>query len=118
MSRENPPLAVIKIWAAMAWADGTIAPAESDTLLRLIDAAGLSPEDSERAASWLQTPVELDASSVAGLAENTRRGIYRVAAKLAAIDNHIDEGELALLERLRGLLGISADEASRIAETG
>ena len=42
---ESPTLTVIRVWAAVAWADGVIAPAEADGFRRLIDASSLGPED-------------------------------------------------------------------------
>src|SRR5262249_2178348 len=115
MSQENPALTIFKIWAAMAWADGTLDPAEADTLRKLMEAAGVTRADREHAARWLEAPVELDVPSVTGLGESTRRGIYRVAAKLAAIDLEVSAPEKELLEKLRGLLAISPEEARRIA---
>jgi uncharacterized membrane protein YebE (DUF533 family) len=114
---ESQFLSVIRVWAAMAWADGVIADAEAQALRRLIGAAEL--EDDERTAAYrfLDTRVELDTANVEALSEDARRGIYRAACRMAAVDREIAPGERQLLDKLRPHLGI-ADEVAQDIESG
>ncbi|MEZ4368856.1 MAG: DUF533 domain-containing protein [Kofleriaceae bacterium] len=108
-------LQVIRVWAALAWADGTIADAEASALGRLIQAADLSEEERGRAQAMLTTKVELDTSELGGLSADARKGIYRAACRLAAVDQHVAAGERSFLAKLREGLKLSPDEAAEIA---
>ena len=44
---ETQILSVIRVWAAVAWADGVLAEAEADGMRRLIRSADLTPEERE-----------------------------------------------------------------------
>ena len=114
---ESQFLSVIRVWAAMAWADGVVQDAEAQAMRRLIGAAEL--EDDERAAAhrFLEEKVELDTAGVAGLSEDARRGIYRAACRMAAVDREVADAERSLLDKLRGGLGL-ADEVARDIEAG
>ena len=114
---ESQFLSVIRVWAAMAWADGVVHENESQALRRLIGAAEL--DDDERAAAYkfLEAKVELDTAGIDGLSEDARRGIYRAACRMAAVDREVHADERALLDKLRGHLGI-ADEVARDIEGG
>ena len=114
---ESQFLSVIRVWAAMAWADGTIAEAESQALRRLIGAAELEDDERQTAYRFLDQKVELDTANVASLSEDARRGIYRAACRMAAVDREVADSERNLLERLRGHLGI-ADETAKEIEAG
>lgn len=112
---ESSYLSVIRVWAAMAWADGVLAEVESEALRRLIDRAPMLNEEDRRAAlGFLARPVELELHSLGRLARDARAGIYRSAVHLAALDRHIAEAERRLLERLRAGLGLSQAEAVAI----
>ena len=102
---ESPFLQVIRVWAAMAWADGKIADSEGDALRKLIGGADLSDDDRATATGYLATKVELDTSALAGLSLDARKGIYRAACRLAAVDRDVALGERSFLGRLsEGLL--------------
>jgi uncharacterized membrane protein YebE (DUF533 family) len=111
---ESQFLSVIRVWAAMAWADGAIAEPEAQALRRLIGAAEL--DDAERAAAYrfLDQRVELDTAGVEVLSEDARRGIYRAACRMAAVDRAIAPAERALLEKLRAHLGLGEGVARDI----
>jgi len=108
---ENQFLSVIRVWAALAWADDVIADQERDAMKRLIDGAELSDEDRETALSWLENKIELDTDPVADLSERARLGIYRAAVRLAAVDQDVADEEKVFLGRLRDGLGIDAETA-------
>jgi len=111
---ESQFISVIRIWAAMAWVDGVVKPAEATAIRRLIDAADLTPEERAEVVTFLDQPVELDTSNIAGLADDARRGIYRAACRMAAVDREIAEVERGFLDRLRDGLGLSAELAREI----
>jgi len=104
---ESQFLSVIRVWAAMAWADGVIADAEAHALRRLIGAAELDDEERPIAYRFLDQRVELDTVGVEALSEDARRGIYRAAARMAVLDGAIAPQERMLLDRLRGHLGLA-----------
>lgn len=111
---ESPFLSVIRIWAALAWADGVIAPAETVALEKLIASAKITDEERKIALSWLETKVVLDTANIASMPEPARHGIYRAAAQLAAVDLEVATSERAFLVKLRDELSISAEQAKEI----
>ncbi len=111
---ENPFLSVIRVWAALAWADDVIAEKEAVALKRLISSALLSQEERELALSWLENRVDLETSNLDDLREDARRGLYRSAAQLATVDGELADQEKALLHRLRDLLSVDAGVAGEI----
>jgi len=87
---ESQHLAVIRVWAAAAWADGTIAKPEAAAMRKLIDASKeLSAADRETALDFLEHKVELEPNAVAGMSEEARQGIYRAAVRLSRIDREV-----------------------------
>jgi uncharacterized membrane protein YebE (DUF533 family) len=111
---ETQFVSVIRIWAALAWADGVMQPAEAVAMRRLIDAAQLSDEDRATAHGFLTVKVDLDTHNLDGLGDEARRGIYRAACRLAAVDRDVADTERAFLDRLRDGLGITLDVAREI----
>lgn len=114
---ESQFLSVIRVWAAMAWADGTVAEAESQALRRLIAAAELDDQERAQAHRFLEEKVDLDTANVEALSEDARRGIYRAACRMAAVDRDVAPAERNLLDRLRGHLGLG-DEVAGDIEAG
>jgi hypothetical protein len=108
---ENQFLSVIRIWAAMAWADDKVVAAEALAMERLIQAAELSDEDRVTARGFLKEKVELDTTNLGGLTDEARRGIYKAACRMAAVDRSLDEPERALLAKLRDGLGVAGAAA-------
>lgn len=111
---ESQYLSVIRIWAALAWADGVIADAEAAAMKRLVKSADLTDEERDTALGWLDTKVELETESLEGLSDEARKGIYRAAARLAAVDLDVAEEERNFLARLRKGLKLSDDDVSEI----
>lgn len=111
---ESQALSTIRVWAAVAWADGALAPAEATALNRLIRSAGLAADEMAIANSFLGTRVELDLANLDDLLPDVRKGIYRAACRLAMVDNRIAGDERQFLERLRSGLGIPADIAQQL----
>lgn len=111
---ESRFLDVIRVWAALIWADGVIAESEKLAMERLIKTANLSDEERATAMGWLENKVELADGELAGLSEASRLGVYRAAARLAAVDQDVDDTERNFLGRLRESLGISEETAKKI----
>jgi uncharacterized tellurite resistance protein B-like protein len=111
---ESQILSVIRMWAAVAWADGVMSETEVDSLSRLIRTADLT--DSERAAArtFLDTKTGLPETYLTNLSPEARRGIYRAACRMAVVDHVFSATERALLDRMRNLLGVSAEIAQQI----
>jgi tellurite resistance protein len=116
---ESQHLSVIRVWAALAWADGVITKPEGAALRRLISGASeLSESEKQQALGYLDRRVDLDTSKLGDLGNEAREGIYRAAIRLAHIDREFTETERALLRRLREGLGLDEKAAQRVeAET-
>ncbi len=111
---ESSILTVIRVWCAVAWADGVLAEAEAQSLRRLIRAADLSVAEREAAMKFLDEQVSLPETYLTTLSPDSRRGIYRAACRLAIVDRVFSDSERATLVRLRDLLGIPTDIATEI----
>lgn len=107
-------MSVIRVWAAMAWADGVVAPAEAEALRRLISVAPIEESERRAALGFLDEPMELDTARLRGLGAESRHGVYQAAVRLARIDLDLATQERALLERLREALGIDPTTAADI----
>lgn len=114
MADESQILQVIKVWAAVAWADGVLAEAEAEGMRRLIRTADLSNEERTLALSYLDTKTDLPELYLANLNPESRKGIYRAACRMAVVDHVFASAERRMLDRLLGVLGIPADIAQEI----
>src|SRR5207253_151698 len=100
---ESAPMAdsqivnVIRMWAAVAWADGTLATAESESLIRLIRAAELTADERDSAMQLLEEPVEIPELYLRSLSPVARRGIYRAACRMAMVDRVFADAERWML---------------------
>ncbi len=111
---ESQVLSVIRMWAAIAWADGVMAEAEADGLRRLIKSADLTDEERAAARTFIGERTELPETYLTALSPEARRGVYRAACRMAVVDHVFAADERKLLVRLRDLLGIPADIAQEI----
>lgn len=111
---ESQILSVIRVWAAVAWADGLLAEAEADGLRKLIRSADLTPEERSAAKSFIDTRIEMPDVYLQNLNPESRRGIYRAACRMAVIDHVFAYAERRMLDRLQGMLGIPQDIAREI----
>ena len=111
---ESQILSVIRMWAAVAWADGVMSETETESLSRLIRTADLT--DSERAAArtFIETRTGLPETYLTNLSPEARRGVYRAACRMAVVDHVFSVTERALLDRMRNLLGVPTDIAEEI----
>ena len=111
---ESQILSVIRMWAAVAWADGVMSETEADSLSRLIRHADLTYDERAGAREFLATRTELPETYLTNLSPDARRGVYRAACRMAVVDHVFAVTERALLDRLRNLLGIPVDLAQEI----
>jgi uncharacterized membrane protein YebE (DUF533 family) len=115
MSEHNDDLMrVIRVWAAMAWADGVIASAESAAIKKVVELADLDEEQAGTALGWLEERVELSTEGLEDLQPSAKEGIYKAAIRLANVDLDVATEELTLLERLRQALDIDSERASEL----
>ena len=111
---ESQILSVIRMWAAVAWADGAMSENEAESLHRLIRTADLTDEERAAARTFLDTRTGLPETYLTNLAPEARRGVYRAACRMAVVDHVFSVTERALLDRMRNLLGIPAEAAHEI----
>lgn len=111
---ESQILSVIRVWAAVAWADGVLAEAEAEGLRRLIRTADLTPEERAAASKFIEAKVDLPDVYLNNLSPDSRRGIYRAACRMAVVDHVFASAERRLLDRLQGQLAIPSDIAEEI----
>jgi uncharacterized membrane protein YebE (DUF533 family) len=114
MKDEEMFLEIVRVWAATAWADGTIAENEQRLLVGLIGGAHVGDETRQKALACLATPIGLEAAPVDRLGPRERQGLYRTACKLTTVDGDIATQERTLLQRLRGHLGLDETTAAEI----
>ena len=107
-------LQIVRLWAAAAWADGKIHPAEAAALKRLIEAS--DDLDAERRASALQLleSADVDVAEVKLLPSDAREGVYRAALGIVKLDGQVTDDERAFLARLREATGLDAAALARI----
>lgn len=111
---ESQILSVIRVWAAVAWADGVLAESEADGMRKLIRAADLSVEERAAAARYLDKKTELPDVYLQNLNPEARRGIYRAACRMAVVDHVFAHSERKMLDKLQTLLGIPTEIAVEI----
>jgi uncharacterized membrane protein YebE (DUF533 family) len=111
---ESQILSVIRVWAAVAWADGVLVEAEAEGLRRLIRIAELTPDERAAASSFLDRRVDLPEVYLRNLNPESRRGIYRAACRMAVVDHVFAHAERKMLDRLTGFLGIPVEIAQEI----
>ncbi len=111
---ESQILSVIRVWAAVAWADGLLAEAEAEGLRRLIRSADLTNDERRDASAFLDARVELPELYLKNLNPESRRGIYRAACRMAVVDHVFASAERRMLDRLQGMLAIPGDIAKEI----
>jgi len=107
-------LRTLRLWAACAWADQKMHPAEAEAIKRLIAASHLSPEDAADAQALLRVPPAVDVGEVRALAPDAREGVYRAALGIVKLDRVVTDDERAFLARLRASLDLDEEIIARI----
>lgn len=111
---ETQIVSVIRVWAAVAWADGVLAEAEAEGLRRLIRTADLTQGERDAASKLLDKRVEMPDLQLQNVNAEARRGIYRAACRMAIVDHVFAHAERKMLDRLAHMLGIPRDIAHEI----
>lgn len=111
---ESLMLSAIRIWAAMAWADGVLAEAEAEGLRRLIATAELTADERTLARTFLDGAQPLPEAYLETVKPEARRGIYRAACRMAVVDGVVADAEKRMLEKLRALLALPSETAGEI----
>lgn len=111
---ESQILSVIRMWAAVAWADGVLSETEAESLGRLIRTADLTDDERAGARRFLAQRTELPETYLTNLTPDAKRGVYRAACRMAVVDHVFSVTERALLDRMRKLLGLVAETAQEI----
>lgn len=105
---------IVRLWAACAWADKKMHPAELAALKRCIEAQDLSGAEAAEAQSLLERPGELDLAEVRKLDASSREGVYRAAVGIARLDREVSEEEIRFLSNLRENLDLDPATIERI----
>jgi uncharacterized membrane protein YebE (DUF533 family) len=111
---ESQIVSVIRVWAAVAWADGVLAEAEAEGLRRLIRNADLTAGERTDATKLLDAKIELPQLYLQNVNAEARRGIYRAACRMAIVDHVFAHAERKMLDRLQTMLGIPKEIAREI----
>lgn len=111
---ESQILSVIRMWAAVAWADGMMSETELESLTRLIRTADLTDDERTAAGAFLETNTGLPETYLTNLSPEARRGVYRAACRMAVVDHVFSVTERALLDRMAKLLGVPGEIAEEI----
>ncbi len=111
---ESQILSVIRVWAAVAWADGVLAESEAEGLRRLVRAAELTTEERAAALGFLDARIGLPDLYLNNLNPDARRGIYRAACRMALVDHVFASAERKMLDRLQTLLAVPPEIAKEI----
>lgn len=111
---ESQILSVIRMWAAVAWADGIMSETELESLTRLIRTADLTEDERAAARAFIDSNTGLPETYLTNLTPEARHGVYRAACRMAVVDHVFSATERALLDRMRNLLGIPGDVAQEI----
>jgi uncharacterized membrane protein YebE (DUF533 family) len=114
MATESQILSVIRVWAAVAWADGVLVEAEAEGMRRLVRTADLTADERRAALTFLDDKTELPDVYLANLTPESRRGIYRAACRMAVVDHVFAHAERKMLDRLKGILAIPEEIAEEI----
>jgi tellurite resistance protein len=113
-------LSIVRLWAAAAWADGTLDPREAAALKRYIEASPeLHGEERREALALLDGKPDVDVAEARALSPTAREGVYRAALGIVRLDRKVTPDEEAWLGRLRAVLDLDPATLRRIeAETG
>jgi uncharacterized membrane protein YebE (DUF533 family) len=93
--------------AAIAWADGTIDPAEANGIRSAAQQLGLGPEDLKAVDGTLAQPVPLEQVETVRMSRLTRLFTYAAANWIAQIDGAVPPKERQALDLLGDRLGLS-----------
>lgn len=94
--------------AAVAWADGTMAPEEAASLRSAADQLGLAANDRQMLESALRQRVQPADVETVRMKRETRLFVYAASLWIASVDGQISPEEEAVLGQLGDRLGLSS----------
>ncbi len=103
--------------ATIAWADGVVAPAEAEALVRAARASGLAGDDLAAVEAALRERSALDVVGTLHLDDEEKLYVFCLAHWIAGVDGFVDDQEKVALTELGDRLGLSADDRARAAGT-
>jgi tellurite resistance protein len=106
--------------AAVAWADGTMAPEEAASLRSAAEQLGLGPEDRDAVEDAIGRRVDPTEVETVRMNRSTRLLVFAAAHWMATVDGRVSDEEHAVLRLLGDRLGLSdkARERARQAALG
>jgi uncharacterized membrane protein YebE (DUF533 family) len=96
--------------AALAWADGSVAPEEVEALMGAAAASGLLPEELDAVEEALREPVSIDRLEGLRIEGEDRLFVYGVGLWLVRADGVVTEDESEAVGKLARVLGLTAEE--------
>lgn len=96
--------------AALAWADGSVAPEEVEALLGAAAASGLMPDELESIEAALREPIPLSRLDTLKIEGEDRMFIYGVGLWLIRADGVVTADESEAIGRLAKALKLSPEE--------
>ena len=114
MSRRET-LQIARLWAAAAWADDKLHPAEAAALRRFIEASDdLGDEERHAALDLLSKKPDVEVGEIDQLEKDARQGVYRAALGIVRLDGAVTTDEIEWLAELRNRLKLDATTVDRI----
>ncbi len=108
-------LRILRFWAACAWADGELHPAEAAALARFLSASeDMSRDEQAEAQEFLDAPTDVDVATVKQLPPESREGVYRAALGIVKLDRKVTDDERVFLAQLRASLDLDEVTIERI----
>jgi uncharacterized membrane protein YebE (DUF533 family) len=107
-------LQILRLWAACAWSDFQMHPAEAAAIERLIAASELTDAELAQARALLSSAPGVDVEEVRKLSPDAREGVYRAALGIVKLDRVVTDEERAFLARLRASLDLDESIIARI----
>src|SRR4051812_34874854 len=98
---------VFKALAAVAWADGTIQPAEAAAIERAAAQEGLAGADLDAVKAALQTRVGLKDVNVASLSEADKMYVYGISSWVASVQDGVGLRERIALNEVGKVLSLT-----------
>jgi uncharacterized membrane protein YebE (DUF533 family) len=94
--------------AAIGWADGNLDPEEARTIVGAAQSEGLDPESLRWIEQATRQPVTLEQFlGASAMGKDDRLFVYAMACWIARVDGEVTQREVATLQHLASLLGVS-----------
>jgi uncharacterized membrane protein YebE (DUF533 family) len=103
--------------AAVAWADGSMAPEEAASLRSAAQQLGLGPQDCSAVEDALARRIDPAEVETMRMNRPTRLFVYAAATWMATVDGHVSREEEAVLRLLGDRLGLSDKARDRAQRT-